>query len=315
MTATVTKPAWMQVPDADAYAYRRHSLTSNGSTASLTSVLDHDSYISEPETDDDVEKLDLDEQKPLYGGEGDAKVKEDAITKQVRKVKRQAEVGQSRENGAYDLKRSHSSDSGLSAWELWLILKVKEERQQRKAAEQQRKNEKQERLLKEREKQVKLQKAEEMRQEWVKHKNSEEKLSKKMQKLKLESERRLKQEEEQRIQERAQEKFADWAKSKSGEERERKQKERAKKQKEEEMRMARQAQAEARFQEWLKKNKARPKSAPQKKVTGYYPNMAYPKPSYVNPIPWHPPAIPKEKKEKPKKARPKKYVWNPDKYY
>lgn len=49
VTATVTKPVWMQVPEADAAAYRRFSLTSNGSTASLTSVLDHDSYVSEPD--------------------------------------------------------------------------------------------------------------------------------------------------------------------------------------------------------------------------------------------------------------------------
>ena len=39
----------MKVPDAEAAMYRRQSLTSNGSTASLTSVLDHDSYTSEPE--------------------------------------------------------------------------------------------------------------------------------------------------------------------------------------------------------------------------------------------------------------------------
>jgi hypothetical protein len=49
VTATVTKPPWMRVPNADAAMYRRSSLSSNGSTASLTSVLDHDSYASESE--------------------------------------------------------------------------------------------------------------------------------------------------------------------------------------------------------------------------------------------------------------------------
>ncbi|KAK7500765.1 hypothetical protein BaRGS_00008009 [Batillaria attramentaria] len=86
VTATVTKPAWMQVPDADAAAYRRHSLTSNGSTASLTSVLDHDSYISEPESDIDNDDNfdDVPKQQPLKSGEGDAKLKVEKAPKQIR---------------------------------------------------------------------------------------------------------------------------------------------------------------------------------------------------------------------------------------
>lgn len=44
-------------------------------------------------------------------------------------------------------------------------------------------------------------------------------------------------------------------------------------------------------------------------------NFNYPKPSYVNPIPWQHPVIPKEKQEKPKRPKTKKYVWNPNKYF
>lgn len=73
VTATVTKPPWMKIPPADAAMYRRQSLTSNGSTASLTSVLDHDSYISEPEIELDKGNLRCD--KPLLNGSGDAKTK------------------------------------------------------------------------------------------------------------------------------------------------------------------------------------------------------------------------------------------------
>ena len=73
VTATVTKPPWMQVPDADAAMYRRQSLTSNGSTASLTSVLDHDSYVSEPEYD--IEKHEGAFGDPFPESGGDAKPK------------------------------------------------------------------------------------------------------------------------------------------------------------------------------------------------------------------------------------------------
>lgn len=74
VTATVTKPPWMQVPDADAAMYRRQSLTSNGSTASLTSVLDHDSYISEPEYDDEKGEFSSPDQADT-DNRGDAKPK------------------------------------------------------------------------------------------------------------------------------------------------------------------------------------------------------------------------------------------------
>ena len=73
VTATVTKPPWMQVPDADAAMYRRHSLTSNGSTASLTSVLDHDSYTSEPEYEDEKEERPANQAGPGDGGDAEPK--------------------------------------------------------------------------------------------------------------------------------------------------------------------------------------------------------------------------------------------------
>ena len=74
VTATVTKPPWMKVPDAEAALYRRQSLTSNGSTASLTSVLDHDSYTSEPEYGDEQEDC-FSADQACPGDGGDAKSK------------------------------------------------------------------------------------------------------------------------------------------------------------------------------------------------------------------------------------------------
>ena len=52
VTATVTKPKWME---PEVYRPRSRSMESNGSTASLTSVLDHDSYESLADTDDDLD--------------------------------------------------------------------------------------------------------------------------------------------------------------------------------------------------------------------------------------------------------------------
>lgn len=51
VTATVTKPKWME---PQVTRPRSRSLESNGSTASLTSVLDHDSYESLGESEDEL---------------------------------------------------------------------------------------------------------------------------------------------------------------------------------------------------------------------------------------------------------------------
>lgn len=52
VTATVTKPKWME---PQGRRRRSYDLESNGSTASLTSVLDHDSYVSPAPSDDEWE--------------------------------------------------------------------------------------------------------------------------------------------------------------------------------------------------------------------------------------------------------------------
>lgn len=52
VTATVTKPEWMKAE----YAYRpySHSLDSTGSTESLISCLDHDSYESSADEEQEI---------------------------------------------------------------------------------------------------------------------------------------------------------------------------------------------------------------------------------------------------------------------
>ena len=58
VTATVTKPKWME---PQVVRPRSRSSESNGSTASLTSVLDHDSYESLGDTDDDLNTEDAEQ--------------------------------------------------------------------------------------------------------------------------------------------------------------------------------------------------------------------------------------------------------------
>merc|ERR1712142_1036828 len=55
VTATVTKPRWMQIPDPDTRAkLRNQSMNSHGSDESLISLLDKvNTYTSENETEDD----------------------------------------------------------------------------------------------------------------------------------------------------------------------------------------------------------------------------------------------------------------------
>ncbi|KAL8594106.1 hypothetical protein ACOMHN_000818 [Nucella lapillus] len=309
VTATVTKPPWMQIPEADANMYRRHSLTSNGSTASLTSVLDHDSYVSEPDYEEGKGEGTFDQQLPNSRGDAQSKVHFEERLQEGRKIKRH------KVESVDNLRRAASAESGLSAWEIWLIQKAKEERKLRQQASQQKKDQKQAKLAKEKEKQLKEQKATEVRQEWLQMKKTEDKMRKKMDKLKIQHEKQMKEETEEQIRRKAEGVFREWKETKQREEKERQHREKEKQQKEQEEEQRRKEQAEQKYQEWLKRNKKRPQSAPSKQITGYNNNAPYPKPGYVNPIPWQHPAIPKMKSEKPKRSKPKKYVWNPNKYF
>lgn len=316
VTATVTKPPWMCVPKADAAMYRRSSLTSNGSTASLTSVLDHDSYISEPDSEEET-VAGHSEEPMMTGDAGGTEIKSSTHypyhpTQPRKLVRHTAETAMVEDNG--NLRRYNSSESGLSAWEIWLIKKAQEVRKFSRQTRPQRRQEKLDQMAKDREKLMKAEKVQEKRTEWLQKKRMEDKLNKKMEKLRLENEKHSKEENERRLRCKTESKFSEWAENKREEERKRKQNEKQQKLQEEKAQVERQKMAEERYQEWLRSNKTRPKSAPAER-SGYNNNAPYPRPGYVNPIPWQHPAVPKVKQDKPKKPRPRKYVWNPDKYF
>ncbi|XP_046569260.1 LOW QUALITY PROTEIN: coiled-coil domain-containing protein 34-like [Haliotis rubra] len=305
VTATVTKPRWMAMPDADAIARaRRHSLGSTGSTASLVSVLDHDSYMSVP-SDSELEapKVQLSKRSPRKTkGANEVTVRKTAV-----------------EDGRK--KSSDSMENGLSPWEVWLITKTQEERKLRQQEIQRKKQEKLKKTEEAKEKEKKQNKTEGVLKEWIERKKNEEMLRRGMEKLKTRSEKQQKEKTQINIQQKAAENFVLWKKQKSEEEREKKKSDKLKKLQEEEEKRQKADKAEKRYKEWCKNADRRPKSAPNSfgymegKLKGYHDTAAYPTPSFYNPLPWQPIHIPRVKNEKPKKSKPKKYVWNPNKYY
>ncbi|XP_046371002.1 coiled-coil domain-containing protein 34-like isoform X2 [Haliotis rufescens] len=305
VTATVTKPRWMSMPDADSIARaRRHSLGSTGSTASLVSVLDHDSYISVP-SDSELEAPKVQLRK-----------------RSSRKTKGANEVIVSKPAGEDGRRKSSNSmEKGLSPWEIWLIAKTQEERQHRQQEIQRKKEDKIKKREEEKEKERKLMKAEDVRKEWMERKKNEEMLKRRTEKLQTRNEKQAKEETQTSIQQKSANNFKLWKKHKYEEERERKRSDKQKTIQEEEEKKKKAEISERKYQEWCKNADKRPKSAPNSfgymegKLKGYHDSAAYPTPSFYNPQPWQPIHIPRVKNEKPKRPKPKKYVWNPNKYY
>ncbi|RUS77948.1 hypothetical protein EGW08_014294 [Elysia chlorotica] len=303
VTATVTKPKWMTIPSPDAIRkIRSRSLESNGSTESLTSVLDHDSYNSASEVIDDT----------TFDAAGDKKSNdEEQIKQQTEKDRRPSR------------RTKTKPDNDLSAWEKWVIQKAKDERQKKQSERQKKKEEKLKKEKEEEEKREKLLKAEVMMQVWLEKKKQALEKQKKTEKARELEEQRKKEEINRQIQLKASEKFSQWEEMKRKEEKERRQQVKMENQRIQEFEKRKKEIAEQKYQEWLMMAKHRPKSAPNSigylsgKITGYHDRSAYPQPSFYNPIPWHAPAVPStiDKGDKTKRSKAKPYRWNPDKYF
>lgn len=300
VTATVTKPKWME---PQVVRPRSRSLESNGSTASLTSVLDHDSYESLGDTDDD-----------LYTEETDQISKDDIDNRLHEDVKNKCTISES--SSQY----TEQKGSQLSSWEKWLIQKSKIERKRQREI---RRKKKEEKLLKEKEKQdkeLKERKAEEQRKVWVEQKNLEEKLRKKNERQRKRLEKELNEDKKKRLASKSESNYQQWMERKAKEEKELKKDQKRSQQEIDLAKKKKQIEAQHKFEEWLHKAKNRPKSVPNSfgytsgKLTGYHDTNAYPVPSFYNPLPWQPIPIPKQKQERKTKTKSRKYVWNPNKY-
>ncbi|KAK2150112.1 hypothetical protein LSH36_423g02122 [Paralvinella palmiformis] len=279
---------------------RSYSLSSGSSTESLVSVLGHDSYESLSDVSDE-------EVAP-----SDSKVSfSDSQMKSPRNIK----VTKPQES-ANDIK-----PMGRQAWKEWMITKAKELREKQRREEMRLMRQKQEERKKEREKEEKLQRAREKIKEWMEAKELTEKLQKKMSVHREKSKSMIEEEKKRELQTKAEKKYQDWKEQKKEAEKEQKRREREKKKQEEKEREEKERKSREAYEEWLKKARKRPKSAQSSlgytcgKLTGYYDTCTYPMPSFINPLPWQPVEMPKQKPEKKRSRSAPRKRWNPDRYF
>ncbi|XP_023257371.1 coiled-coil domain-containing protein 34-like isoform X1 [Seriola lalandi dorsalis] len=181
----------------------------------------------------------------------------------------------------------------LSAWEMWLVNKAKEDRiKLEKKAEE-------ERLLKkktkqqEREHERKKIVMEEKIHEWLKLKKEQEKHEQLVKQSKEEEEIQRQLEKQRQIEQKAQQKYKDWLQKKNQEKIEKEKKEKEVAALKEEQEKERRKRAEERFKEWLAKTNEKSRGSPKSHsyLTSPY-DKSYPSPSFYNPIPWKPIHVP-----------------------
>ncbi|XP_047244458.1 coiled-coil domain-containing protein 34 [Girardinichthys multiradiatus] len=185
------------------------------------------------------------------------------------------------------------SSPPLSAWEMWLLSKAKEDRfrLEKKAEEGRLLREKEEQQ--EREQEQKKVVIEEKIHEWLKVKREKERHEQLIKLRKEEEEMQRQQEKQTEIERKAQQKYNDWLQKKNQEKLEKEKKEKMEAVLKEEQDRERRRKAEEKFKEWLTKANEKTRASPK---THSYPtspyDRSYPAPSFCNPIPWKPIHVP-----------------------
>lgn len=181
----------------------------------------------------------------------------------------------------------------LSAWEMWLVNKAKEDRLRlkKKAEEEQLLKEMRERQ--EREQNQKKMVMEGKIQEWLKMKREQEKYEQLVKQSKEEEEFQRQQEKQRETEQKAQQKYKHWLQKKNQEKTEAEKKEKEEAALREQQEKERQKRAEEKFKEWLAKANKRSEASPKSPCYPTSPyDKSYPSPSFYNPIPWKPIHIP-----------------------
>ncbi|XP_069110676.1 coiled-coil domain-containing protein 34-like isoform X2 [Argopecten irradians] len=323
VTATVTKPKWME---PQVFRPRSLSLESNGSTASLTSVLDHDSYISPSPSDDEDWTYDKENCRKSEESEEKEDFQKDHYVDKKAIERKLAEYDESTYTEV-----TESVEENLSPWERWLISKTKSERKSRKQKVLEKKEQKQKLEEEKQMKEKNKEKAEENRRKWLAEKQERTRIRKKLEQQRVKMEEKLKADKERDISQKAEIEFKKWKAEKNKSLKEKERKEQQMRQDQEMKQAEKQKKAEEKYKEWCQKAANRPKSVPNSfgytsgKLTGisqypgYHDTSAYPPPSFYNPIPWHHNPVPRQKMEKnktkTKSSKSKNYVWNPNKYF
>lgn len=189
--------------------------------------------------------------------------------------------------------KQNEKDGQLSPWESWLIKKTSENREKRKMRKMEETKKKMELEEKEKEKESKRQDIEEKLSIWLQKKDETEKVKREEKKRELKEQRESKVKKQMEIDEKSQKVFNQWLEEKKAADLEAKKKkeneEWDKKQKEVEKRM----KSEEAFEKWLqncKCSRSNNQSSGQVGLQGCYDWASYPCPSYINPMPWVPPA-------------------------
>ncbi|XP_013416226.1 coiled-coil domain-containing protein 34 [Lingula anatina] len=315
ITATVRTASSRRQPTG---LRRSYSSDSSGSTESLISVLDHDSY-SDSSVYSDGEK---DEKKvhAVDDGRHGTVFERLQADEKFRALRSESTDSESRTRSSNT--KSKDKENKRTAWEDWLVEKVKKERERLKRERLKLKRLSLEKQKKEDETKEKLKKAEENREKWISEKDYEIQIRRKMERQKKKAEEEIKAEEKARTEQKSKEVFQEWFEMKKQqklEERRKAKEEKERKKREEEEKRQQSQQA---FEEWCRRAKRKYKSLNTSfgytggKMTGYHDGSSYPVPSFINPIPWQPVAIPKPKQEQGKsKKKTKPYRWDPNKYY
>ncbi|XP_071360402.1 coiled-coil domain-containing protein 34 isoform X2 [Trachinotus anak] len=181
----------------------------------------------------------------------------------------------------------------LSAWEMWLVKKAKDDRLKlEKKAEE-------EHLLKEKTKQQEREQErkrivmEEKIQEWLKMKRQQERHEQLVKQSKEEEEMQRQLEKKREIEQKAQQKYKDWMQKKNQEKIEKEKKDKEEAALKDEQEKERRKRAEEKFKEWLAKANEKSRASPKsyRCPTSPY-DKSYPSPSFYNPIPWKPIHVP-----------------------
>nr|XP_046249972.1 coiled-coil domain-containing protein 34 isoform X2 [Scatophagus argus] len=190
-----------------------------------------------------------------------------------------------------------AGSSALSAWEVWLVNKAKDDRLKlEKKAEEEGKL-KQKKQQQEREREQKKIVMEEKIQEWLKMKREQDKRKQLVKQSKEEEEIQRQQEKQRETEQKAQQKYKNWLQKKNQEkiEAEKKEKEEAALKLEQEK--ERRKRAEEKFREWLAKANEKSRASPKSPCCPTSPyDKSYPSPSFYNPIPWKPIHVPPPEK-------------------
>lgn len=155
-----------------------------------------------------------------------------------------------------------SPEPSMSPWEQWLIEKVKNDRQTRRAERQIKREERRKKEAEQLIKDKKLQLAEEVRKDWVDKKNFEETLKRKVDKQRAKTENMIKEEQKKMELVKAERKFEEWAEKKKEEEKYKKKADKQKQIEEEKIRKDQKVKAQQKFEAWCRKASSRTKPLP-----------------------------------------------------